>query len=534
MNKLITTKADFTPKNTHTPVQNEKVFKWWDYPLFILLTGLIFFGLFNFMKYWFSFYPWLNYPLSFMVMTLMIIIILVNYLGRWFLLPHMRRPRQIKAELGWKVGVVTTIVPSAESIEMLEETLKAMVAVDYPHDTWVLDEENDERVKKLCENLGVNHFSRTYYPQYQTENGTFQSHSKYGNYNAWLYEIGFDRYDIISAFDPDHRPNENFLSKVLGYFEDPKVGYVQVAPAYYNQKASFIARGAAEETYAYHSSVQMASYAMEYPIIIGSHNTHRVTALKEVGGFAPHDADDLLITLLYRKNGWQGVYVPKILARGLTPVAWNGYLTQQRRWARSVLDIKLRQYAKAAKDLPLRSRVFSFLHGLNYLYRSITILTGLILMMFMLITGSVPAILSIQTGVNITLLYLILQACDFYRQRFYLDWRNEWGWHWRIGVLQIAKWPFFILALCDIIINRQIAYVITKKIKLDTDRSVILWPHTLIIISIATAGLIGFISGQITNPFLYIGAAAIVLSSLALILTTAIKFPAPFDRDRLS
>src|SRR5215468_4921127 len=93
--------------------------------------------------------------------------------------------------------------------------------------------------------------------------------------------------------------------------------------------------GAAEETYAYYSAAQMAAYALGYPIITGCHNAHRVTALQAVGGFAPHEADDLLLTLHYRARGWRGVYVPQVLARGLTPVDWPGYLQQQRRWARS-------------------------------------------------------------------------------------------------------------------------------------------------------------------------------------------------------
>ena len=59
------------------------------------------------------------------------------------------------------------------------------------------------------------------------------------------------------------------------------MAYVQAPQAYYNQKAGFVARGAAEETYAYYSSVQMASYGLGYPVIVGRHNTHRLSALKE-------------------------------------------------------------------------------------------------------------------------------------------------------------------------------------------------------------------------------------------------------------
>ena len=174
-------------------------------------------------------------------------------------------------------------------------------------------------------------------PEYQSAARVFRKRSKHGNYNAWLHDIGFSRYDVVVGVDPDHIVGSCFLTETLGYFADPAVGYVQSAQAYYNGQVSFIARGAAEETYDFYSTIQMAAYGVGMPAVIGCHNIHRVIALRDVGGFAPHDADDLLITLLYNAKSWKGVYVPKILARGITPVDWNGYLSQQRRWARSVL-----------------------------------------------------------------------------------------------------------------------------------------------------------------------------------------------------
>jgi hypothetical protein len=49
-------------------------------------------------------------------------------------------------------------------------------------------------------------------------------------------------------------------------------------------------------------------HVLGYPIVTGCHNTHRVTALRQVGGFAPHAADDLLMTLHYSVGGWKGVH----------------------------------------------------------------------------------------------------------------------------------------------------------------------------------------------------------------------------------
>jgi hypothetical protein len=73
----------------------------------------------------------------------------------------------------------------------------------------------------------------------------------------------------------------------------------------------------------------MTNLGMDNPIVTGCHTAHRAVALQEVGGFAQHDADDLLITVHYCVAGWHGVYVPMTLARCLTPVDRRGWFNQQ-------------------------------------------------------------------------------------------------------------------------------------------------------------------------------------------------------------
>ncbi len=256
-------------------VVDETVFAWWDYPLFAALSALNIVSIAFVAWYWVVRGDAVHRPVLFALITAPFAFGLLIYECRWFAMPFMRRPRAMKPAAGWSVGVATTFVPSAEPIEMLAETLRALVAMDYPHDTWVLDEGNDDRVKALCRSLSAQHFSRQGLSEYQTSSGPFQAKTKHGNYNAWLAEIGFSNYDIVVGFDPDHIPAPDFLSRILGYFDDPTVGFVQAAQLYYNQGASFVARGAAEETYAYYSSIQMSAYALGYPIVTGCHNTHR-------------------------------------------------------------------------------------------------------------------------------------------------------------------------------------------------------------------------------------------------------------------
>ncbi len=248
----------------------------------------------------------------------------------------------------------------------------------------------------------------------------FATGTKYGNYNAWLSQIGSRQYQILAAFDPDHVPEKSYLTRVLGYFRDPLVAYVQAPQVYYNQDASFIAQGAAEESYAYYSTHLMASYGLGQTILVGSHTTQRISALMEVGGFAAHDADDLLITLRYRASRWEGIYLPEILALGMTPVDWDGYLRQQIRWVRSVIDIKLHVLPRMMGDLSLADRFLGLFHGAYYL-RAFTIPIAYAVLADLLLSGRSPAYLGIIPLACLAALMVFLATVGLFRRRFFLD-----------------------------------------------------------------------------------------------------------------
>jgi cellulose synthase (UDP-forming) len=513
-------------------VANERIFRWWDYPIFALLTIVNLTAVFVLARYWVSHGDLHRQTLAYLILTIPLVVALTNYETRWLLLPLMCRPRPMEPTAGWRVGVATTFVPGAEPIEMLAATVAALVDMEYPHETWVLDEVDDPAVKRLCTRLGARHFSRRERAEYQTESGRFERRTKHGNYNAWLNELGFDRFDIIVGFDPDHVPARDFLLRTLGYLADPSIGYVQAAQVYYNQPASFVARGAAEETYAYYSSIQMTTYALGYPIVTGCHNVHRANALRQVGGFAPHEADDLLITTLYRAAGWRGVYVPETLALGLTPVDWAGYLKQQRRWARSVLDVKFRIYPKLAGRLPRVERVISLAHGLYY-FHGLATLVNLGLLVFMLASGLTPTVVSFRTVPYALTAVIALQACEFYRQRFFLNRRTECGLHVRAGLLRFAKWPAVLVALFDALQPRRTPYMITPKVRYPLEWRALLVPHAIASIAILAAIVVGALTHGKSNSVLLIAAGAIVASSGGIMLTAFRGWPPPFDSDLL-
>ncbi|MCU1261998.1 MAG: hypothetical protein JWO80_4883 [Bryobacterales bacterium] len=442
----------------------------------------------------------------------------------WLSLLWHRNSNRRPARQGLRVAAVTAYVGHSEPLGLLEETLRRMVLMRYPHDTWVLDEDDDPRVRELCATLGVNHFSRKGIDCFQTASGRFQRATKYGNYNSWLHAFGFERYDIVSSFDCDHAPEGGFLEAVLGFFNDRGVGYVQAAQCYSNQSASFVARGAAEESYCYYSIVQTAAARFGYPVVTGCHNTHRVTALREVGGFAAHDADDLLITMKYKAAGWRGVYVPQILASGLTPVSWRAYLEQQRRWARSVFDLTLRTH-DFSHSIGFVPRTISVLQGIRYFMDGCAILSVFCLTALLLMGVSQALTLLGTTAC----LYATIIVTNLYLQRFYLEPTTESGIPWRAFILRFAKWPYTFMALADVIRNRKYSYTVTPKATV-TGNNVLMLPQFALALCVGAAWGIGYYSGHIANPALHLLGASAVGIPILVGVSGWMRFPPEYNK----
>jgi Glycosyltransferase like family 2 len=500
-------------------VLSERVFTTGDWLLFSGLSVLRIGALAWFFVYWFE--PtgwWDSEKFSFAGASALLLIGLAGNQLRWIALPLMKRPIPMEPRQGLRVAVVTTCVPYIEPLEMLDTTLRAMVSLDYPHDTWLLDEGDSPSVRDLCRSIGVRHFSRHGLPHYQRESGRFTARSKHGNYNAWLQEVGFEQYDVLIAFDPDHVAAPEFASSVLGFFEDERIAYVQAPQVYRNQSASLIARGAAEETYAYYSATEMASYGVGEPVLTGCHNAHRLSALREFGGFPDHTAEDLLQTLYYRIRGWHGVYVPTVLATGLAPEEWASYLTQQLRWARSVLDIKFRHF-HALRGSPSRETLIELLQGFGYLQDAFLAVGSLALFVPLLAAGIGRATFEHLGSPDFGALLALMFSSDMFRQRFYLQPKTETGIHWCAGLLRLAKWPFLLKAFWLVVRNQQFQYVVTPKTRSASSSRMLLRAHGAVVVLVASAWVVGVLVGQVHGWLVHIWAAAIIALSVGLILS---------------
>lgn len=381
----------------------------------------------------------------------------------WYIASFMRHPDQsVEPEPGLRVAYLTAFVPGKEPYSILEKTLKGMVSVDYPHDTWLLDEGNDDIVKQMCMKYNVHHFSRKGKECYNTEDGEFKRKTKGGNYNSWLHQYE-GNYDIIAQHDVDFVPKKNFLTDTLGYFRDPEVAFVGTPQIYGNLDESWIARGAAEQTFSFYGPMQKGFYGHDMTLLIGANHLMRVKAFNHVGGYSAHITEDMLTGMKLYANGWKSVYVPKILLVGEGPSTWGAYLNQQMRWAFGCTDIAFHHSTKHFKTMDIR-HIFNYLVLQQFYFSGLAQVIGICLLTLYFFFGFTSANMELSPMLMLYVPLILFQILfSLWLQQFNCDPKTESGLHLRARLLSLAAWPIYFLAFVKALRGQHFVYVVTPK-----------------------------------------------------------------------
>ena len=107
-----------------------------------------------------------------------------------------------------------------EPLEVLRRTAIGARAIKYPHRTFMLDDGKRDEVKAMADALGIGYIRR---------DGS--EHAKAGNLNNALKVTDGE---FILQLDADHVPLPNILDRLLGYFGDARVAFVQSPQDFYN------------------------------------------------------------------------------------------------------------------------------------------------------------------------------------------------------------------------------------------------------------------------------------------------------------
>jgi cellulose synthase/poly-beta-1,6-N-acetylglucosamine synthase-like glycosyltransferase len=383
-----------------------------------------------------------------------------------------RDPVPVRPPAGQRVAFLTTIVPQAESLDLVRPTLEAALKIRHEGelDVWLLDEGDDPDVRRMCAELGVNHFSRRGVERWNQQGGPHRARSKHGNYNAWLDAHG-DRYDFMLGVDPDHVPLPNFAERFLGYFRDPDVAFV-VGPQVYGNYQGFVVRSAESQQFLFHSLLQRAGNCSRTPMLVGTNNALRLTALRQVGGFQDSITEDMATSLVLHTTRnpetarrWTSVYTPDVVAVGEGPASFTDYFSQQDRWSRGTDEVLVRRFWRMAHRLGPRSLLHYLLLTCYYPTAAIAWILGAVnaILYFALGAGGVvvPAHLWLMLYVDAAALQVGLY---FFNRRHNVSPHEKKGSAGVEGMLISAlSAPIYAASLAAVALRRSRGFVTTPK-----------------------------------------------------------------------
>jgi GT2 family glycosyltransferase len=241
--------------------------------------------------------------------------------------PHEPPPEPALA--GRTVDVLVTTYD--EEVPLLRRTLTACCRLEYPHRTYVLDDGGRPEVEALAKELGVTYVSR---PE--------RLHPKAGNLNNAL---GQTDGEFIVVLDADHVPSPGFITRVLGYFRDETLAFVQTPHDFHNLD-SFQAwldlgkRRYWEEGQLFHRVIQLGRNRWNAAAFVGSAAMLRRRALADCGYFATETiTEDLHTSLRLHARGWRSLAIGERLVFGHAAPDAATYATQRLRWAEGNLSI---------------------------------------------------------------------------------------------------------------------------------------------------------------------------------------------------
>ncbi|HET7434396.1 MAG TPA: glycosyltransferase family 2 protein [Thermoanaerobaculia bacterium] len=390
----------------------------------------------------------------------------------WYNAFHIEQPDEKSAPPGLSVAIFITSSPG-EPYAMFERTLAAARAIRYPHTTYLLDDTRDPRFAALAREMDAVHLELIGLPG-----------AKAGKVNAALARTSEE---FVLVLDPDHIPFPEFLDRVLGHFDDPQTGFVQVAQNYYNAPRSFVAMGAAEQTFAFYGPVLQGMHGTGTAVAIGANCTFRRAALESIGGHGIGLAEDLVTSIRLHAAGWRSVYVPEVVARGLVPEDLDSFLRQQLKWGRGVYEVLFREYPRAFRRLTNHQRLSYLMIGTYYLV-GLTSLIYLAIPLLYLLTGIPPARMFLGEYIAHAVPVGLFGAINYrFAQRWLADPERERGWHWRGMLLKIGCWSVYLKALLLALGNINVPYIPTaKERRVGNFIRLAAVPFSIVLLSVAT------------------------------------------------
>jgi cellulose synthase (UDP-forming) len=288
---------------------------------------------------------------------------------------------------------------------ILRRTVIGCQAIDYDNkQVYLLDDTQRPEIRALAEELGCHYLIRP--------DNRF---AKAGNLN---HAIGQTSSDLIVVFDADFVPTSNFLTRTLGFFQDPQVALVQTPQSFYNPDP--IARNLGLENVltpeeeVFYRQIQPIRDGAGSVICSGTSFVVRRSALEAMGGFVTDSlSEDYFTGIRLSAQGYRLVYLDEKLSAGLAAENIAAHAVQRLRWARGTLQaFFIKSNPLTIRGLNLLQRLAHF-EGLLHWFTSISRVGFLLMPLAYSFLGVIPLRATAAELLYFFLPYYLVQLAVF-------------------------------------------------------------------------------------------------------------------------
>ncbi|MDE2041266.1 MAG: glycosyltransferase [Patescibacteria group bacterium] len=401
----------------------------------------------------------------------------------------------------YQPAVDVFITVCGEPSDIVADTVRAALDMDYAsfkvhilNDGFVAGKENWQEMEFLAARLGANCITR------RSAGG-----AKAGNINNALRQTS---HPLIVVFDADHVPHRDFLRKTVGYFGDPRMGYVQSPQYYRNYDSNPVTEGAWEQQALFFGAICKGKNRLNAVTMCGTNMVIRRDALSEVGNICEDSiAEDFVTGLFIHEHGWKSTYVPEVLAEGLAPEDFLSYYKQQFRWARGALDVIFRYNFLWNRRLTISQKI-QYLSSVSYFLSGVVVLANALIPIVFLFTGLMPLQISTMTLAAIFLPYICVTV-------YCLQISTNFSYSFKSLAFSMAGFNIHISALLASVLGKKSVFAVTSKRRISGNFIRFVAPQILYICVVAVG---------ITFALEHNGLTASVLSNIAWALLNTVIF----------
>ncbi|MEG4840290.1 glycosyltransferase family 2 protein [Microcoleus sp. B9-D4] len=288
---------------------------------------------------------------------------------------------------------------------ILRRSVIGCQALDYTNKkVYLLDDTKRSEIKLLAKELGCEYITR---PD--------NIHAKAGNIN---HATALTNGELIVVFDADFIPTKNFLTRTVGFFQNPEIALVQTPQSFYNHDPISRNLGLenvlAPEEEIFYRQIEIIKDSADSVVCCGTSFVVRRSALETAGGLVTDSiCEDYFTGIRLSATGYRLVYLDEKLSAGLAAESIEAHLNQRLRWARGTLQA----FFIDSNPLTIRGLRFvqrlSHLEGLLHWFTSLTKVLYLLIPLAYSFFGIIPLRASARELLYFFLPYYLVQLTVF-------------------------------------------------------------------------------------------------------------------------